>query len=104
MQLVTKALVILLLAVALESFSRRGLAGMRGALQHKHALRMSSSPVGGGPAVPEPPPKAFIISPSEKSGLDELLILQNFNQIQSGDKKALGIIGTQELGENHRQM
>ena len=33
-----------------------------------------------------------------------MLILQNFNQIQSGEKYKFGVIGTQELSDNHRTM
>jgi len=61
----------------------------------------SSSSVSPSPA-PKQSPKAFIISPS--TGKDELLILQNFNQIQAGDRKRIGIIGSQDLSENHIQM
>lgn len=57
-----------------------------------------------GPRADPPKPVAFIISPSTQSGESEMLILQNFNQIQPGDKKKLGIIGTQDLTDNHRQM
>jgi len=53
---------------------------------------------------PRPRPKAVIISPSISSAEDEMIILQNFNQIQRGGQSKLGIIGTQELFENHRQM
>jgi hypothetical protein len=57
-----------------------------------------------GAPAPKPRPKAFIISPSTQSGSDELVILQNFYQIQSGDRKKIGILGTQDLSENHSQM
>ena len=63
----------------------------------------SSSSVSPSPA-PKQSPKAFIISPSTQPGRDELLILQNFNQIQAGDRKRIGIIGSQDLSENHIQM
>ena len=64
-----------------------------------------TSSVGSSPRGSEPrPSKAFIISPSTQSGSDELLILQNFNQIQSGDRKKIGIIGSSQLSENHGQM
>jgi len=57
---------------------------------------------------PGPPskkaPVAFIISPSTQSGESEMMIFQNLNQIQPGEKKKLGIIGTQDLTDNHRQM
>lgn len=33
-----------------------------------------------------------------------MIILENFNQIQSGDRKKMGIIGTKELTDNHKQM
>lgn len=68
-----------------------------------HRRFMDSSSVSPTPA-PKPSPKAFIISPSTQPGRDELLILQNFNQIQSGDRKKIGIIGTQDLSDNHSQM
>lgn len=63
----------------------------------------SSSSVSPSPA-PQQSPKAFIISPSTQPGRDELLILQNFNQIQAGDRKRIGIIGSQDLSDNHIQM
>lgn len=53
---------------------------------------------------PSRPQKAFIISPSTQPGGDELLILQNFNQIQGSDRKKIGIIGTSQLSDNHGQM
>ena len=46
--------------------------------------------------------KGFIISPSKDE--DELMIIENFNQIQVGGLKKIGIIGTQDLSENHQQM
>ena len=49
-------------------------------------------------------PKAFIISPTTQAGLDELLILQNFNQIQAGEQTKIGIIGSQDLSDGHSQM
>jgi len=48
--------------------------------------------------------QGFIISPTLSSQESEMLILQNFNQIQQGESKKMGIIGTQELSENHRLM
>ena len=50
-------------------------------------ISVSSTPQGGGSPRPN---KTFIISPSTQNGPDELLILQNFNQIQSGDRKKIG--------------
>ena len=32
------------------------------------------------------------------------MILENFSQIQSGEKKKFGVIGTSDLSNNHRQM
>ena len=32
------------------------------------------------------------------------MIIENFNQIQVGGLKKIGIIGTQDLSENHQQM
>jgi len=48
--------------------------------------------------------KGFIISPTSLSDEDELMIIENFNQIQLGEMKKIGILGTQELSENHQQM
>ena len=45
-----------------------------------------------------------IISPSSAGSENELLILQNFNQIQFGEKLKFGVIGTQDLSSNHKQM
>ena len=53
---------------------------------------------------PSPRSKSFIISPSSLYAEDEQLILDNFNQIQLGERKKIGIIGTQDLTENHQQM
>jgi hypothetical protein len=50
------------------------------------------------------PQKTFILSPTTQSGSDELLILENFNQIQLGEQKKLGIIGSQDLTDGHKQM
>ena len=33
-----------------------------------------------------------------------MIIIQNFNQIGQGEKKKIGIIGTQELSDGHKQM
>lgn len=67
---------------------------------------MSINMVSVGPNTPSRPsrPNSFIISPSITSAEDEMLILQNFNQIQHGGQSKLGIIGTQELYENHKKM
>lgn len=67
-----------------------------------HQLRMVS--VGGGAINPKPKQTGFIISPRSKSQEAEMLILDNFNQIQKGEMKKIGIIGTQELSVKHRQM
>lgn len=48
--------------------------------------------------------KGFIISPTSLSDEDELMIIENFNQIQLGEMKKIGILGTQDLSENHQQM
>lgn len=74
-------------------------------MREVHVVTMSSVSDGVGPK-PTPPPRSvgFIISPSLNSEADEMLILQNFNQIQQGESKKMGIIGTQDLTENHRTM
>ena len=46
-----------------------------------HAV-LKMSTVSGAPSEPSKPPVAFIISPSTKSNEAEMLIIQNFNQIQ----------------------
>jgi hypothetical protein len=48
--------------------------------------------------------KAFLINPVKGYGEAGQLIIQNFNQIQSGEKKKIGIIGTQLLNANHQEM
>lgn len=63
--------------------------------------------------TPGPPPSTnpnggptnggFVIIAPDK-GEQEVKILQNFNQIQLGGSAKIGIIGTQELTENHQQM
>lgn len=68
---------------------------------------MSTVSPGGGGGIgrsSNTPQKGFIISPTSLSDEDELMIIQNFNQIQLGERKKIGIIGTQELSENHQQM
>lgn len=48
--------------------------------------------------------KSFIISPSIAGEVNEMLILQNFNQIQQGGRSKVGIIGSQNLHDDHMQM
>jgi hypothetical protein len=73
--------------------------------QTASTLHASVSPGGGiSPEKPKPRSSAFIISPSSQSSENELLILQNFNQIQYGEKKKFGVLGTQDLSSNHKQM
>ena len=69
-------------------------------------LLMSSVSTGGTASRPSQPPRSagFIISPSSVGSENELLILQNFNQIQYGEKLKFGVIGTQDLSNNHKQM
>ena len=69
-------------------------------------LSMSSVSTGGSNSRPSQPPRSagFIISPSSLGSENELLILQNFNQIQYGEKLKFGVIGTQDLSSNHQQM
>eukprot|EP01038_Epipyxis_sp_PR26KG_P008281 gene8281-11210_t len=68
----------------------------------KFPLFASVSP---GPAGGKPIPNKIIISPSVIDGeIQEKLIIQNFNAIQLGDIKKIGIYGTQDLSENHAQM
>ena len=70
------------------------------------SLSMSSVSTGGTSSRPSQPPRSagFIISPSSRGSENELLILQNFNQIQYGEKLKFGVIGTQDLSSNHKQM
>lgn len=60
--------------------------------------------VGPSPRPPSAPKRqsSFIISP--RSYESEMLILDNFSQIQEGGMKRIGIIGTQDLSLKHRQM
>ena len=62
----------------------------------------SVSSGGGGGGSGSSSQKGFILSPSKDE--DELMIIENFNQIQVGGLKKIGIIGTQDLSENHQQM
>mmetsp|Transcript_27891 Transcript_27891/g.28167 ORF Transcript_27891/g.28167 Transcript_27891/m.28167 type:complete len:229 (-) Transcript_27891:103-789(-) len=59
--------------------------------------------VGGG-SPPSPPKRrsSFIISPVSTN--TEMEILDNFSEIQQGEIKKIGIIGTQDLSKKHRQM
>jgi len=60
---------------------------------------------GGGSAPPtKKPAVGFLISPSPSTGEDEMLILQNMNAIASGESTKLGIIGTNDLADGHKQM
>lgn len=71
----------------------------------RSSLSMVSVGPGVGGGMPDPPrSKAFIISPSINSAESEMLILQNFNQIQQGDRSTLGILGTNNLSDDHKQM
>lgn len=65
---------------------------------------MSSVSPGGSSGSSSSSEKGFIISPSSLKDEDELMIIENFYQIQLGGMKKIGIIGTQELSENHQQM
>ena len=63
--------------------------------------------VGTGSESISPAPKkqvGFIISPSLSTSESEMLIIQNLNQISSGENTKLGIIGTNELEEGHKRM
>jgi hypothetical protein len=76
-------------------------------LSSRRKLPIFMVSVSGTPSAPEPqgkPGKAFIISPSLNSAEAEMIILQNFNQIQRGDSSKVGILGTNNLSEEHRQM
>jgi hypothetical protein len=44
----------------------------------------------------------FLFSPSTEG--DEMMIIDNFRSIQQGERKRIGIIGTQSLREDHYQM
>ena len=68
--------------------------------RQKHDLYMVS--VGGGGSRPNKP-KA-LISPPTNSYQEERLIIDNFFQIQQGEIRTLGIIGTQDLSFKHKQM
>lgn len=66
---------------------------------------VSVGPGGGGSSNnPSKPSKTMIISPSISSAESEMLILQNFNQIQQGGRSKFGFIGTQNLLDSHKQM
>lgn len=98
---------LLLLAVTLTYFCHVNSFTLRARyhrVRQKIGQKMVSVGPGSGGGSTAPRPKAFIISPSTQSEDDEMLILQNFNQIQSGDKKKMGILGTKDLTENHSQM
>jgi hypothetical protein len=61
--------------------------------------------VGGSSGVPLGNGKkqaGFLISPNTEG--DEMMIIQNFNQINQGQSSKIGIIGTQSLSEQHFQM
>ena len=72
------------------------------------SFTMESVSVGGSSSQPSKRPeerkKSFTIAPTSESGSNEMMILDNFNQIQLGNRKKIGIIGTKSLGEKHQQM
>jgi hypothetical protein len=72
--------------------------------QHQRLYISMMSSVAPTPRPPPPPvPKAFIITGSDTSN-SEMMILQNFNQIQMGERIRWGVIGSQELSNDHIQM
>jgi len=62
-----------------------------------------SSVVAGGSTKPTPS-KTMVISPSTEGSEEEQRIIDNFNQIQFGQRKKYGIIGTQDLSESHQNL
>jgi len=120
-----RALLLLLLACmlgrdqqAVEAFSpvsrfvTRALLGVSQQQHHQptRLLRLGGvsmvSVGGGGGSAPstKKPAVGFLISPSPSTGEDEMLILQNMNAIASGESTKLGIIGTNDLADGHKQM
>lgn len=71
--------------------------------RYRSRLSMSSS-VGGRASSQPAPKKTLIISPTSTAGETPLLIIENFSQIQSGEKKTIGVIGTKNPSESHQQM
>ena len=71
---------------------------------HPSSATMLSASVGGGPVGKPKTQSGTLIMPSTQGGESQMLILENFNQIQSGEKKKFGVIGTSDLSNNHRQM
>jgi hypothetical protein len=67
-------------------------------------VKMSSSVSGGSIPQPKQNAKTFSISPTSLYAEEEMFIIENFNEIQLGEIKKIGIFGTQELSENHKQM
>ncbi len=65
---------------------------------------MMSVSVGPSNQPSAPRKSGFLISPRSNSIESELLIIDNFSQIQQGEMKKIGIIGTQDLSLKHRQM
>ena len=68
----------------------------------RRTLKMVSvgGTVGGG--GDETNKQRILIAPSTDS--DEQMIIENFGQIQQGERKRIGIIGTQDLSDQHYQM
>lgn len=58
--------------------------------------------VGGGTTGSGDKKSRVLIAPDTDS--DEMMIIENFGQIQSGERKRIGIIGTQDLSDAHYQM
>ena len=57
----------------------------------------------GGPSGSPQKQQGFIISPRLDSAEDEMMILDNFNQIQGGSQRRIGIFGSQKINEKHKE-
>ena len=65
-------------------------------------VMVSVGGVGGGTGGEDKKSQRILIAPNTDS--DEQMIIENFGQIQQGERKRIGIIGTQDLSDQHYQM
>jgi hypothetical protein len=59
---------------------------------------------GGGEGNKNRNQRGFIISPRLNSEETEMVILDNFTQIRRGAKRMIGILGSQDCNEKHKQV
>lgn len=86
---------------AREGFGGRVDFKMRSAKSNLNMVSVGGG-VGGGSMGGGDKKSRVLIAPDTDS--DEMMIIENFGQIQQGERKRIGIIGTQDLSDAHSQM